>query len=79
MPNKKDKFKNVRIVKFLADYAPGANGKVIYKKDSEHAIPVATVEKIQGHGAKIEVSKLDVEALEEKYKRELEGDQIDEE
>ena len=70
--DKAEKFKRVRVVTFKADYAPA--GKVIYAKESTHAIPVDTVEKIKRNGASFDAKKFDLEAETEARKKEIEGD-----
>lgn len=58
------KYRDTRIVTFQQDYQPGGvTGKVIYKKDSVHAIHFETVEQLQNLGVKMKVVKLDPSKL----------------
>lgn len=66
-----NRIKNTRVVKFEEDFNPSGK-KVLYAKDSEHAIHVKLVEKLQTKKVKMKVSKFDFDKAVEKAQKQLE-------
>lgn len=72
-----NKYENTRVIKVNEDFNPSKNekenkqGRVLYKKGSEHAVHYKLLEKLKAKGLKFTIKEVDFKKIEEQARLKL--------